>query len=32
MVRRPEEYRWSSYGANAWGDHQWLAPTRNINA
>jgi len=20
MVKRPEEYRWSSYGANAWGD------------
>ncbi len=24
MVARPEEYRWSSYGANAWGDHGWL--------
>ena len=26
MVRRPAQYRWSSYGANAWGDHHWLAP------
>ena len=26
MVRRPEEYRWSSYGAKAWGDHHWLTP------
>ncbi len=24
MVSRPEEYRWSSYGANAWGDPGWL--------
>lgn len=24
MVARPEEYRWSSYGINAWGDHGWL--------
>lgn len=24
MVARPEEYRWSSYGANAWGDQTWL--------
>jgi putative transposase len=24
MVKRPEEYRWSSYGANAWGDLCWL--------
>ena len=24
MVTRPEEYRWSSYGINAWGDHSWL--------
>ena len=26
MVRRPEEYRWSSYGVNAWGDTSWLQP------
>lgn len=26
MVARPEEYRWSSYGTNAWGDHGWLQP------
>lgn len=26
MVGRPEEYRWSSYGANAWGDFSWLRP------
>jgi putative transposase len=26
MVERPEEYRWSSYGANAWGDVSWLTP------
>ena len=26
MVRRPEEYRRSSYGANAWGDYCWLSP------
>jgi len=26
MVARPEEYRWSSYGVNAWGDHSWLTP------
>ena len=25
-VRRPEEYRWSSYGAHTWGDHHWLTP------
>ncbi len=24
MVARPEEYRWSSYGINAWGDTGWL--------
>ena len=24
MVQRPEEYRWSSYGVNAWGDTSWL--------
>jgi len=26
MVQRPEEYRWSSYGANGWGDMSWLVP------
>lgn len=26
MVTRPEEYRWSSYGVNAWGDRSWLTP------
>lgn len=26
MVDRPEEYRWSSYGVNAWGDDTWLEP------
>lgn len=26
MVVRPEEYRWSSYGANAWGDESLLMP------
>lgn len=26
MVSRPEEYRWSSYGANGWGDPGWLQP------
>jgi len=26
MVERPEEYRWSSYGGNAWGDDSWLIP------
>ena len=24
MVKRPEEYLWSSYGANAWGDPSWV--------
>ena len=24
MVIRPEEYCWSSYGVNAWGDSGWL--------
>ncbi len=24
MVVRPEEYRWSSHGVNAWGDPGWL--------
>ena len=26
MVKRPEEYKWSSYGVNAWGDDYWLVP------
>ena len=26
MVKRPEEYQWSSYGVNAWGDNYWLVP------
>ena len=26
MVRRPEQYRWSSYGCKAWGDAGWLTP------
>ncbi|MDT8405275.1 transposase [Sulfuriflexus sp.] len=26
MVARPEEYHWSSYGVNAWGDVSWLTP------
>lgn len=26
MVTRPEAYRWSSYGATAWGDATWLTP------
>jgi len=26
MVLRPEEYRWSSYGVNAWCDEDWLTP------
>ena len=26
MVERPEEYKWSSYGINAWGDQSWLVP------
>ena len=24
MVRKPEEYRWSSYGVNAWGSQSEL--------
>ena len=24
LVRRPEEYKWSSYGSNAWGDDSWI--------
>ena len=26
MVAAPEEYRWSSYGGNAWGDSGWITP------
>ena len=26
MVKQPDEYRWSSYGVNAWGDESWLVP------
>jgi len=26
MVKRPEQYRWSSYEANAWGEVSWLSP------
>ncbi|MCO6413575.1 MAG: transposase [Thiogranum sp.] len=26
IVKRPEQYPWSSYGANAWGDRGWLTP------
>jgi putative transposase len=26
MVERPEEYDWSSYHVNAWGDESWLTP------
>jgi len=26
LVKRPEEYKWSSYGVNAWGDESWLIP------
>ena len=26
MVKQPGEYRWSSYGTNAWGDASWLTP------
>ena len=26
MVGRPEEYQWSSYGMNAWGDVKWIQP------
>lgn len=28
LVKRPGEYRWSSYSANAWGDASWLTPHR----
>ena len=26
MVSKPEEYRWSSYGVNGWGDNGWITP------
>lgn len=26
MVKSPEEYCWSSYGSNAWGDKSWIVP------
>ena len=26
MVKSPEEYRWSSYGCNGWGDEGWVTP------
>ena len=26
MVKRPEEYKWSSYTSNAWGDESWITP------
>jgi putative transposase len=26
MVKQPEEYQWSSYGTNGWGDRSWLTP------
>ncbi len=26
MVTKPEEYYWSSYGSNAWGDKSWITP------
>jgi putative transposase len=26
MVKRPEEYKWSSYGVNAWGDKSNISP------
>jgi putative transposase len=27
MVESPEQYRWSSYGINAWGDRcEWIVP------
>jgi len=28
MVTRPDEYKWSSYCANAWGDSGWLTSHR----
>ena len=32
MVSRPEQYRWSSYGANAWGDKTWIVPHEEYRA
>ena len=26
MVNRPEDYKWSSFGVNAWGKKGWLKP------
>lgn len=26
VVSRPEEYRWSSYDSNGWGDRSWITP------
>lgn len=26
MVEQPEEYKWSSFGSNAWGDENWIKP------
>ena len=26
MVKMPEEYQWSSYSSNAWGDDSWITP------
>ncbi len=26
LVKQPEDYRWSSYGFNAWGDDSWVVP------
>ena len=26
MVKLPEEYRWSSYHNNGWGDSGWVTP------
>jgi len=26
MVQKPEEYKWKSYHANAWGDAGWIEP------
>ena len=26
MVKRPEEYKWSSYGMNGWGDRGFITP------
>ncbi len=26
MVSRPDEYQWSSFGVNGWGDSGWLQP------